>query len=458
MADVDERTPLLEHDASKAELLYDRFNAAEKRLIIAIVSWGGLVPFLTSGTFIPSIPQIAKELNTTGNAVSIAVSIYILAAALGSLIGSAYATFYGRRPTYLYSLPVMILGSLGVAKAQTIQQLLVFRFIQALGASPGTSVGFGVMGDIYRLEERGRAMGSYYGATLIGLALAPTVGGFFAYHFSWRILHLSLAAFALAAFICIFFYFPETIHPGTRGSDQYRGVHPSWRPVILNPFAQLSMLRSPPILAVSLGSLLTLQCDFVMLVPLAYTIGKRYGIVNEAIIGLCFLPCGIGNAIGAPLSGWISDVVIIRWMRKRGGIWYPEDRLRATLGGIFLPVAVILSGIITRYVPGVPGLAANLVCLFMTGVAVDLVLTPCGAYVVDILNSRSAESAAVINAFRYIALSVVTSVILPMIHTYGHLTTNIISAGLACLGFLILWMTILFGDSMRACVDIGYTT
>lgn len=91
----------------------------------------------------------------------------------------------------------MVIGSIGVAKAQTVQQLLVFRFLQAMGASPGTSVGFGVIGDIYRLEERGRAMGSYYGvsgvlltgllliltlfspaqATLVGLALAPMIGG-----------------------------------------------------------------------------------------------------------------------------------------------------------------------------------------------------------------------------------------------------------------------------------------
>lgn len=59
----------------------------------------------------------------------------------------------------------MVLGSIGVARAQSVQQLLIFRFLQAMGASPGTSVGFGVIGDIYRLEERGRAMGSYYGVS-----------------------------------------------------------------------------------------------------------------------------------------------------------------------------------------------------------------------------------------------------------------------------------------------------
>lgn len=77
--------------------------------------------------------------------------------------------------------------------------------------------------------------------------------GLFTYQYSWRILHLSLAVFALAAFLCILFFFPETSHPGARGRDTFEregGVHPSWRPVLLNPFSQLDMLRSPSILAV----------------------------------------------------------------------------------------------------------------------------------------------------------------------------------------------------------------
>ena len=78
--------------------------------------------------------------------------------------------------------------------------------------------------------------------------------------------------------------------------------------------------------------------------------------------------------VGAPLSGWISDIVIIRSQRKRG-LWYPEDRLRATLFGAFLPVAVILSAVVTRYISGTCGLALNLICLFFTGVAVSILDT-----------------------------------------------------------------------------------
>lgn len=45
-------------------------------------------------------------------------------------------------------------------------ELMVWRFLQTFGGSPGLSVGAGVVGDIYRLEERGTAMGVFFGVSI----------------------------------------------------------------------------------------------------------------------------------------------------------------------------------------------------------------------------------------------------------------------------------------------------
>ena len=65
----------------------------------------------------------------------------------------------GRRPVYLYTLPVFAIGSAGVATAQSIPSLLFWRFFQSMGASLGPVIGAAVIGDIFKLEERGSAMG-----------------------------------------------------------------------------------------------------------------------------------------------------------------------------------------------------------------------------------------------------------------------------------------------------------
>lgn len=98
---------------------------------------------------------------------SLAVSISIVGAALGGLTFATYSTYYGRRPVYLVGLPLLCLGSFGVARSHSVPTLLAWRFIQATGTSGGMSVGGGVIGDIYKLEERGRAMGIFFGVSLI---------------------------------------------------------------------------------------------------------------------------------------------------------------------------------------------------------------------------------------------------------------------------------------------------
>ena len=68
----------------------------------------------------------------------------------------------GRRPVYLIVLPIFTLGSLGVALARTVPQLMFFRVVQAFGGGGGMSVGAGVISDIYRMEERGSAIGFFF--------------------------------------------------------------------------------------------------------------------------------------------------------------------------------------------------------------------------------------------------------------------------------------------------------
>ncbi|KJA19693.1 hypothetical protein HYPSUDRAFT_44074 [Hypholoma sublateritium FD-334 SS-4] len=454
-----EETPLL--TAKQHEEIYLRFKPTKKRGIVAIVSATGLLALFVSGTFVPSIPQVAKDLDSTPAIVGLAVSFSILAASLGSLIGATYSGFYGRKPIFLVGTPLLIIGSIGTAAAHSIYELIFWRFIQALGASPGLAVGSGVIGDIYKLEERGRALGVFFAAVLAGPALAPLVGGFATRYFSWRLLQLGLGITGVIVFFVVVFFFPETYHIGQRGADKVDPESlPKWRPVILNPLKPLWMLRSPNLLAVSLAGFTTLLTDYVLLIPLAYTIGAKYGISNEAMIGACFLPAGVGNMIGAPLAGYIADQTVIRCRRQRGGEWYPEDRLRATyLGALFLvPMTILGSGIITHYVDGKIGLILNLICIFLNGIGVDFVLSPSAAYVVDLMHGRSAEAMAANNGFRSLIMSLAIAGILPSIEQYGVLATNTVTAIVAWLGFILIAGTIRYGERLRAVVDVGFST
>ncbi|KAL1742648.1 major facilitator superfamily domain-containing protein [Schizophyllum fasciatum] len=471
-----EETPLL-HDASTAQPredydavqkhneIYERFSPASKRLFVAMSAFTALMALFVSGTFIPSIPQIANDLHTTPDVVSNAVSISMFTVALGSMTFSAYSTWYGRRPVYLVGLPFLVVGSFGVAWSRTVPELFGWRILQAFGASPGFSVGSGVIGDIYKLEERGLAMGVFIGAALIGPALAPVAGGWAAHYSSWRHMQEAIGVAGFFTLIAVYIFLAETKHPNTKEIDKARlkAQEEGRRPpgfVFLNPIGPLKLLASPPLLMASIAGYTALVPDFILLIPIAYTIGTRYNLGdNEFLIGLCFIPMGIGNFIGAPLAGKLSDHMVVKWRARRNGVWHPEDRLRATIPalGLLVPLTLIASGLTTHFVSGSLGLALNLVWFFFNGIGIDGALSPLGSYYVDIMHEQSAEAVAAAQGFRALMCALTIPAIFPLIKSIGLISLYTLFAGVSWIGCGLLILLIRDGERLRSIGGFKYS-
>lgn len=104
------------------------------------------------------------------------------------------------------------------------------------------------------------------------------------------------------------------------------------------------------------------------------------------------------SEVGAPIAGRLSDYLVVRYRAQRGGVWYPEDRLRATpYAFLLVPGSMFLSGFVTGtdYIENKTlGLGIYLFCLFVNGLGIDIVSSPSAAYFVDVMQKRSAESMA----------------------------------------------------------------
>ncbi|KAH8832729.1 MFS general substrate transporter [Flagelloscypha sp. PMI_526] len=432
---VDENTSLLARSDSRlnADLVYTRFSPSKKRLILALICWNGLLSFFVGGVFTVSIPNIARDFGTTTDIVSWSISLCIVSGACGSLLGASNSTYYGRRPIYLIFLPVFVVGSFGVVFSTNVWEMMFFRALQAFGASPGMSVGGASIADIFPVEQRGFAMGTYMGICLLSPSVAPTLAGFAAYYGSWRTIQYILGFAGIIGFFAVFLLFPETSHPGSLGKD--RAVA-AGKPGVafVNPFKALGILKSPNI---------------------TFT---KFGISNQVVIGLCFAPIGFGNIIGAPVAGRISDHFVVRWKERRG-FWYPEDRLRASIvGALFLvPLSTLAIGIIVETIPTPLGLTLVMVGMFINGIGVDLVMTPTGAYCLDVLQNRSAEVMAATSAFRALVIGISSSFMVPMVHSIGSGWTNAVFSLVAWFGAFLLLVTIHHGQKLREFVDIGYS-
>ncbi|KAF8521429.1 major facilitator superfamily domain-containing protein [Hysterangium stoloniferum] len=455
-----ELTPLLDElqtsTLSRTHDVYDRFTPPQKRLITSLIATAGLIDYFSAGSFLPCVPAIAKDLNTTGVIIGYTIGAYKLALVVGILVGAPYAGFYGRRPVYLISLPLLFIGALICAGATNVSYLVIGRGFQALGSSCITAVGASVISDIYKLEERGTAMGFFFAAILLAPPLAPLLGGWLATYASWRVVQLCISIMGFICFVFVVISLPETSHPGTKGIEKLRAAESlGWGFITLNPLRILLLLKNPMVASQTLQNKIPRKNDIfspVIMLPLSYTLGPQYGMDTPALIGLCFLPAGLGDIAGALIAGRLADIFIIRGRRRRQGKWFPEDRLLAAVPGLvfLLPCSLIAFALLVAFVPGKIGLTLSLICLFFTGMGVDMVLGPCSTYLVDVFHSQGAEVVAVSMAARNAFGAIATSAVLPMVNQFGIIATNTTTAALVWLACILLYVTIKEGDRLRA--------
>lgn len=446
--------------------IYDRFTPKRKRAIVAIVSFAALLAPFASSSFLPSIPQITHDLHTSQSVINYTVAIYLIVLGSAPLAWSPYSTFYGRQIIYLVSLPIFIGGSIGVAESRTLSQLIVTRIIQGAGSSSVLAVGAGSIGDIYRPTERGRAMGIFYAGAVLGPALAPVVAGIMTEYVhgprgSWRAFQYLLAGMGAFTWLLMLLVLPETSHKTGLQRLKDEDVKAGRKPrkttfVFLNPLQAIGLLKYRNILVISLTSSFVLLATYALIVPLTYTLGPRFGIRNEAILGTLYLAQGFGNIVGSRISGFVSDATVKRWIAKRNGKWVPEDRLNASLisGGIITPVVTLAVGFTMQYWTTAAGLAVSLVFLFLSGVGLMGILAVCNTYLVDVAQSRSAEAIAVNNWMRYIFSAGASAAALPLIQVINIAPTNAIATGFTLLGFLLVCLTIRYGQGWRESVDM----
>ncbi|EJU02934.1 MFS general substrate transporter [Dacryopinax primogenitus] len=456
---IDGQEPEKEHtrvttvDEANVPDIYDRFSPARKMIVVFIVAWSALLAPFASSAFLPSIPQIARDLHTSESVINYSVCVYLVVIAFAPLVWSRASTYYGRRPVYLASMPIFVLGSVGVAESRTLAELMITRVIQGTGASSVLSIGAGSIGDIYRPTERGRAMGWYLAGAQFGPPLAPVVGGLMTEYVqgargTWRAFQYLLAGMGLATFLLIFCFLPETAHQtessrmksaqSSRTEDRARL---QLRQILAatNPLQPLAMLKHPNV------ALITVNSAFVMLTTyLLITLvqGPRFHITNAAVNGCLYLAQGTGNVVGSYITGYISDSTVHKWIALRAGERVSEDRLEASYwaGVGATPLTLLAAGFLMQFWTTYPGLALCLVALFLNGIALIGVLAVCNTYLVDSNQARSTEAVAANNCIRYLASAGASAGVLPLMQSIGIAPTNAIAAVIAWAGFICVWI------------------
>jgi DHA1 family bicyclomycin/chloramphenicol resistance-like MFS transporter len=179
--------------------------------IILVSIMFGMIAFGTD-TMLPAFPEIAKDLELLNvNKAQLIISSFILGTGVGQLISGPISDTFGRKPIITIGLIIFILACIAAYYAETLEMMLVARFIQGLGISAPRTVTMALIRDLYSGRKMAQVMSLAMAIFVLVPALAPSIGQLLFVNFGWRSIYMAFIAFALIGLLWLNLRQPETL-------------------------------------------------------------------------------------------------------------------------------------------------------------------------------------------------------------------------------------------------------
>ncbi|MFE9538726.1 MDR family MFS transporter [Streptomyces sp. NPDC006691] len=155
------------------------------RWVLLGVMLAMLLSMLDNMVVSTAMPTIVGDLGGLDH-ISWVVTAYTLVTAVTTPVWGKFGDLFGRKPMYLASIAVFIVGSALCGASQSMGQLIAFRVVQGIGAGGIGAGAFALIGALVPPRERGRYQGMTASVMAIGTIGGPLLGGFVTGHFDWR--------------------------------------------------------------------------------------------------------------------------------------------------------------------------------------------------------------------------------------------------------------------------------
>ena len=185
---------------------------------------------------LPALSIIAEELTPLRpNNAQIILSSFVAGMAIGTLIVGPLSDSYGRKPIIYGGAFIYILTSVVCVVSQSLELILVARFLQGVGASAPRVVAQALVRDFYKGREMARISSFIMIVFALVPAVAPLLGSFVMFAFDWRAIFFMFIAFVAISTIWMGLRINETISEENRVKFNLRNLIAAFREVLSHP-------------------------------------------------------------------------------------------------------------------------------------------------------------------------------------------------------------------------------
>jgi DHA1 family bicyclomycin/chloramphenicol resistance-like MFS transporter len=394
--------------------------STRKRNFLLIVTLGflnALTPF-SIDLYLPAFPEIAHDLHTAVARVSLSVSIYFVGFALGQIFYGPLLDRFGRKKPLYLGLMIYLLASVGCMKATSIETLLVFRFVSALGGSAASVGATAMVRDLFPPKDGAKIFSMLMLVLSVSPMLAPSIGSLVITFWGWRVIFAILSAIALFDVALLAFALPEAYQPDREMSLRLSSIFSAFKTVLKNrQFLTYTLAGS-----FSFAGLFVYVASSPAIYMDAFHLGpKEYGAVFALLAGGMI---GGGQLNHLLIKSYSSHVVF-----------------KATLIVQLIAAILFLFGV---WFFGL-GLVSTTVLLFIILVCAGIAYPNAAAMALEPF-STNVGSASALLGFLQLGIGSVAAAVVGLSDVKGALPTAVVTAGSTVCG----WAVLAFGKADRA--------
>lgn len=315
------------------------------RLVLVLGSLIAIGP-LTIDMYLPALPAIAADFQTTSAAVQLTLTGTLAGLALGQLLIGPLSDAVGRRVPLLAGIGLHIVASVLCVIAPNIATIGTLRVLQGLGVAAAAVVAVAVVRDLFS----GAAFAKLFSRLMLVMGaapiLAPTLGSALLRWSDWRGVFVALAVFGVLLVTVAAFGLQETLPPARR---RHGGVAATVRDYG-------ALLRDRTFVGLVLVAGLAMAALFAYVAGSSFVFQQQYGL-DEQQFGLAFGAGAVGLITATQLN--------VRLLRR-----YSPQRILVTALAVGTAAGLVLVAFAATNVGGLAGILAPLwVVLAAAGLA-----------------------------------------------------------------------------------------
>lgn len=168
----------------------DKPPASRRKWVLWTLMLGSLIAGLDATIVNVSVPALMLDFGAPVSRAQWVISAYMIAFAVLMPLTGWLREQIGGRKLYLLSLAVFTIGSVLCGLAWSLDSLIAFRVLQALGGGAMTPIAMAILAETFPPSEKGRALGVWGAGVLLGPILGSPLGGFLTEIAGWRSIFL----------------------------------------------------------------------------------------------------------------------------------------------------------------------------------------------------------------------------------------------------------------------------